>query len=317
MDENAWTLAAIADRLETMAAQVVGFGQLVQAAYILGAVVTGFVIALIVNWRAKGELQRVPYFVFTLTFAVVGAAAGFTWFWGLRAMENEVLWVIVAINLITSLLIGYGYGAISAARSRDAFNANVGALIALIPFLNLFLIFWPSRQKESPRRINAVPVPRGWFGVFLGLLLLGLYVALDYGHRMQARITAEEAQKTADPAKSMAFLIRTRGLEETLEIVAREGNKRLPVQIDKVTRLATLSADGKVLSRTYIVSLEEVTPNPEFEKLVVRALCAYKPFVPLLREGATIEEIYKKTDGTLIAKYTVTQEKCDALTEGN
>jgi len=77
-----------------------------------------------------------------------------------------------------------------------------------------------------------------------------------------------------------------------------------------VTTLASIEADGSRLMRTYVVTREDFTLTDQFRVKIQDIVCAYAPFTPLLRAGATIEEVYVKTDGSLIGTHVVSQRSC-------
>ncbi len=104
------------------------------------------------------------------------------------------------------------------------------------------------------------------------------------------------------------FMIRSEGLEATLR--AMTADSQTPITVDEVTTLARIEADGTQLRRTYVVDLEAVSITDEFRAGIENGICAYGPFIPLLRAGATIREIYVKPDGAPIGAHMVTRDVC-------
>ena len=114
--------------------------------------------------------------------------------------------------------------------------------------------------------------------------------------------------ENADPGKSVEFLLRSRGLEATLQAMAAE--VQLPFAIDDVTTLALVEADGARLSRTYVVDVEGWFLSAEFRTGLMQGICAHEGLIALMREGATIEEVYVHVDGSEIGSQVVTRQVC-------
>jgi hypothetical protein len=97
-------------------------------------------------------------------------------------------------------------------------------------------------------------------------------------------------------------------LESTLKIMA--GGVQLPIVVDEATTPSRIEAIGTVLRRTFVVDLEGAEMTNEFRTGIVQSVCAYQPFKPLLLGGATIEEVYIRTDGSEIGRQAMTRETC-------
>ena len=119
----------------------------------------------------------------------------------------------------------------------------------------------------------------------------------------------ERAQ--AEPASQQAgieFMVRSQGLEKTLRLMVAD--TQTPITIDNVTTLARIEADGTQLIRTYVISRPLKTISDELKASITNGICAHGPFIPLLRAGGTIREVYIKPDDSPIGVVLVTRNLC-------
>jgi hypothetical protein len=120
---------------------------------------------------------------------------------------------------------------------------------------------------------------------------------------------ADDGSGVSDLEQIGAYLaIKSQGIEETLRVIAAQAET--PVAIDSVTTLAQIEADGAQLRRSYVVDSTSKFMSNEFRIKVTNGICAYGPFISLLREGATIREIYLEPHGALIGAVMVSRDIC-------
>lgn len=260
--------------------------------------------------RGKAELQRAPYFACSALLLFGGAALQFAWLGSLSAMAGGYLWALVSIDVISAVLIGYAFGVIALARSRDAFGHARYAALAFIPLANFVLLLKQSRNDLSASRIPTIPLLTGGLGVVSGLVALIASVALSVF--LEWEIDRGIARAQTEPALQAAgidFMVRTKGLDATLNAMAADSPT--PIIIDEVTTLARVEAHGTQLRRTYLVDLDTVSVTETFRASVESSICAHRPFESLLKAGASFREIYAKVDGITFAEQVVTRENCD------
>jgi hypothetical protein len=270
-----------------------------------GVWLIGFTIALVAQSKAKGELQRAPYFALFALIFLVSIMFEFIWLFSVPAIRFGFLWVIVGVAILGVGIIGYFFGVITVARSRDAFGMGRYAILAVIPFVNLVLLFKASKTEFSSNRIPTIPLITGGKGVVAGFLMLVAAVFLSVTFEMQAQRMAH----SVEPEAGIEFMLRSQGLEQTLKAMTAH-TEELPIIIDRVTKLVSVEADGSHLRRTYTIYLNEAFINDQMRAGIDQTICANGPLVLLLREGASIDEIFIKQDGSPIGRYTVTQENC-------
>ena len=270
----------------------------------VGIAFLGFIAALVVQSRSKSELQRAPYFAFSALLYLLSSALLFAWLFIPQAMTLSILWVLVFCVFLIIAVIGYGYGVIALARSRDAFGHGRYAILAFIPLAGLVLLGKPSKNAMSLNRIPTIQLLSGGLGVLLGIAMFVVsYVLSDWAEtRLDAMV------ENADPGMGIELMLRTQGIDATLRAMADEA--QLPVMIDEVTTLTFLKAVGTRFQRTYIVSRDGMVMSTQFRTGLVQNFCAYEPFMPLLRAGATFEEVYVNKDGSEIGSQVITRDIC-------
>lgn len=294
--------------LEDLAIKLVDSGASTLRLTTLAATLIGFGGALLFNRRSPTELERIPYFALLLLLLILHLAVIFSFVLSINAAANGLLTALVAANLISLVVIGYFVGHLSLARSRNAFGTGKYAFLAPIPILNLILLLHSPKSEENSNHLAVNRRLRGAAGSILGIVLLAAYsvglVAINNG------ASGRVAMRITTPENATAFLLESRGVEGTLKKMMRQANPTLPEQVDDVMRLAHLSAKGKRLQRTYVITLDNVTLTEEFARETKKVVCSVKGLVLLMRHGAVIEEVYKNRHGNLLGRFPVTHKAC-------
>jgi hypothetical protein len=273
-----------------------------------GLTILGGVIAGITN-RSRSEITRAPYFAYSAAIFFLVSAAQIVWLQSVPAVLGGYLWVLMALSVGATIIGGFFYGKIAMARSRDAYGHGRMAALAFIPFANLWLLLTPSKNTLSPQRIPAVPLVRGGWGVILGFVLLAAGKALTAFLEHEAdRLVSQAESDPLSQERSIEILVRTRGLEEALHLMAAQA--QLPIRVDEVTTLSRIEAQGTQLRRTYVVALQDAMLNAQFRAGSTNSICAHAPFLPLFRAGATIREVYVKSNSSPIGAILITRDDC-------
>lgn len=268
---------------------------------IAGAVVAGL------TSNDKSELQRVPYFVYMSLILLFANGAQTVWALSFPAISGGYLWVLMCIDVATTFGAGFALCRVAAARSRDAYGHGRYASFAFIPLANFWLLFKRSIKPESINRAPVLSAMSGTAGVVLGLVVL--IGAMTYRGLLTEHLSNLPQNLPPESATSLVLrMLQTQGLEKTLAQMA-EGAP-LPKRIDGITTLKMIRADGGQLFRTYIVGGDSPVLASDLSQRVVRSLCSYDLFIPLLREGATINEVYLSTTGSPLGTVTVTRTMC-------
>ena len=146
---------------------------------ILGAIIAG------ATSKSKSEIARAPYFAYSAFLVLAAYTTQIVWLQSLPAMAGGYLWTLMTVNVVTSLVVGFFFGQIAMARSRDAYGHGRLAALAFIPFANLWLLLTPSKNAVSANRVPTIPLLTGGVGVLSGFVVLitGACIAAD-GHRV-------------------------------------------------------------------------------------------------------------------------------------
>lgn len=228
------------------------------------------------------------------------------------ALTWNMTWIFVGIIIFSAIVfavVGYFYGILALARSRDAFGHSGYAFLALIPIANFVLLLKDSRKFFSPNRIPTINLLSGKEGVVSGLVIAFVSIALlGFFGRQSENILANMQNNPKAQSATIEYMVRTQGLEETIKAIVRAS--QTPVVVDEVTTLKKVESEGSRMRRTYAVDLEDVSLSRSFWYGIEKQICSYVPFSLLLREGAAIEDVYVELDGSLIGAHLVTQESC-------
>jgi len=263
---------------------------------IVGAILAGF------TNRSESELARAPYFVYSslITFAL--SVVPIVWLLSVPALAGGYLWVLMVISFAAPMASGFSLSKIAIARSRDACGHGRRAVLAFMPFVNLWLFLAPSKNALSANRVPTIPLLTGGLGVLSGFALL-------VGAGLVSAFIEQETPNPASPQADIELMINSNGLEETLHRMAATSGA--PIILDEVTTLARVEAVGTQLRRTYVVNLEDITISDDFRADTIRRICTYGTFVILLRAGAAIHEVYVRQDGQAIGDIMVARSACE------
>ena len=294
--------------LEDLALQYVGQTEGGSRAISYGLVIIGAIIAGYFT-KSKSEIARAPYFAFGALLFLAVAGVQFVWLESVSAIAGGYLWVLMTVDLLSSLALGFFTCQIAMARSRDAYGDARNAVLAFIPVANLFLLFKPSKRTQTINPVPTIPLLTGGLGVFIGFVMFAAafaligYLRVEIERQTAAASTQPRAQKIG-----MDFLLKSQGLEGTLRTIATEF--KAPVVLDAVTTLARIETANTQLRRVYLVSGDNQVATGAFRSAVESNICAHPAFIPLLRAGASIREVYLQRDGKQIGAILVTREVC-------
>jgi hypothetical protein len=272
-----------------------------------GIIIAGALVAAIFH-KSTSELRRAPYFAYSGLLFFIYAASQLVWFDSIPAMTGGFLWVFMLVDVVVGLGVGYAFGIIAMARSRDAYGHARMAVLAFIPIANFWLLLTPSKNEVSANRAPTIPLLTGALGVLTGFVLLFGGVAM--GAFIQVETNRMVAEAENDPAMQRAgidMMLRGQGLEETLRQMAAEV---LSQRVDETTTLLRVSGDGTTLRYVYEVSTNPNALPMSMRMGLVQQNCNFEALRPVIEAGATIEHFYQRTDGAEIGVVTVTRDIC-------
>ncbi len=290
--------------LEDIALRYVNQSEYELRAIHYGLVILGAIIAGVVN-KSKDELARAPYFAYSALIFFFVSAVGIVWLQSLPAIDGGYLWVLMVVSVAAVIIGGFLFCKIAIARSLDVHGHGRMAALAFIPLANLWLLSRPSKNAVSANRAPTIPLLTGGLGVLSGFIMLIAAMGVTvYIEQEVNRMVAEPASQQA----GIEIVVRSQGLEKTLLFMVAD--PQTPITIDNITTLARIEADGTQLIRTYIVDSPLKTISDELRARSTNGICAHGPFIPLLRAGGTIREVYIKPDDSPIGVILVTRNLC-------
>ncbi len=270
---------------------------------IVGAVAAGFFHS------RNSALRRAPYFAYSGLLFLIVAASQLVWLGSIPAMTGGYLWVFMLIDVAVRLAVGYAFGVIAMARSRDAYGHGRMAALAFIPFANLWLLLTSSKYDISANRAPTIPLLSGGVGVVAGFVFFAAGGALTAFIRYEGERMAAAAQD--DPAMQqfgIDMMLRSGGLVDTLREVAL--GAQTPSKVDEVTTIVRVVGDGTTLRYVYEVNSGATSFPDSMRTGLVNQNCNFAPLRPLFDAGATIEHRYQAPDGTEIAVIWVDRAAC-------
>jgi uncharacterized membrane protein YhaH (DUF805 family) len=254
-------------------------------------------------------MLRAPYFALSNLLFLFSAAVQLVWLNSIAAMHGGYLWLLMLMEFIAGLAVGFGYGAVAMARSRDAFGSSWQAVLAFIPIANFWLLLSSSKNPSSSNRRPTSWLVSGGVGVIFGFILLFAGAAiLSYARIETERRVANAQSDPANQQVSLDMLIRAVGVEEAIREMAL--SVPTPRQIDDITVLIKAEADGAVLRYIYELSREFEALPVALPMNVIRNTCAGDALLPVIKAGGSIEFVYNSTRGEELGTIRVGREIC-------
>ena len=182
--------------------------------------------------------------------------------------------------------------------------------MAIIPIANLVLLFKASLNDSSPkRRSKSAQFAAGAFGIAIGVLLVGGGIAIQTILDEKIRENNQRIENDPYLAGRMAEIIGgDLTVEDSLQAMATGFSGRLAV--DDVTFLVSVKVEGDTLRRILEVTRDDFFVTEEFRHKSNASICAFPAMIPLLKGGATIEDVYILKSGTAVGTVVTTLQQC-------
>lgn len=222
-----------------------------------------------------------------------------------QAIETGTAWILVLISVLSNFAFGFFMGRLAAARSRDAYGHATAAILAFIPFANLWLYF--VRSKGAPAAPKPSWLTRGFVGVLASIVFVGLGNAvMREAETGKMRAFAESSNLAPDTY--VRFLLNNLGLEETLGFYVR--SVPVPSKVDELTTLTSMKAHENNLESAHLVEGLWVQIVGISESDLARRICSAPFSLALLKAGAVLRHVYNDQNGRELAKVVVTTKDC-------
>ncbi|MCM5557124.1 hypothetical protein [Pleomorphomonas sp. JP5] len=257
-------------------------------------------------YRPAWTMPRSAYFSALCVCVAAGQLSYLLQYLFLDALKQQQVGQLAFAYVLIWLGIGAITGVISAGRSRDAFGTMWWWPLAFVPFANLTLIFYPSRQARSKgtgRRIANIVL------VVCGLALVGLTASLpapgqDYIDSVSARVETDTDLRD----NAMVYAVEHDGLEATLKRMM-EG---VPLFDNELSRMLSIEVHGDVIVATSEVKDETFDFDDVWRDQSTERLCLSKNQAMLLKMGATLRNVYQSSSGETLSELIINTETCDA-----
>ena len=270
------------------------------------AIVIGAVLAASLMAPPEGLLSRSYYFqrigIASLALVAVQAA----WLWYPTALAYGVSWLMLASDLLSALAYGAYMIRIAQARSRDAYGHTGRAWFALVPLVNLVLLFKPGQTPVgSPA---AAPGSTAAALVGLGLIILSRLAVPALLNAVEQR-TLAGMQDPQIQAAATALRVRALGTAAALDIlIVAEG---APAEIQ--TGLTLTAVTRSDLHLTYEFSLDQTDAEvlvDDYRAEVTSSFCS--GLMLYLTAGASATLHYTRSDGHELARIELSLAECTA-----
>lgn len=274
---------------------------------VAGLYLGGFLIGCLCD-RSGKRLLRAPYFVLTAMVWIVAAATGLIppaiW----PALLAGVLWLLVAAYVVTVIVLGIVFGVLAIRRARDGFGTPWMAVLALLPLANLWLGLRPSRAPDSPDQTRVPWLFSGDAGIQLGAWLWIMAVVLSGAAGL---LRPAELGTSDDEARTAALrtqLVAARGVEGALRLLAAQIGT--PIVAGDGILLTAVEVDGTLFRRRYTISFDAPMFDDGVRADIRSTICGSPYDGPLIRAGATVEEVYRDPAGRLIGTVDAGPASC-------
>lgn len=277
------------------------------AAYVL--MLLGACLAMVLD-RSTREMERARYFALTALILIFSNLTRGIWFASHGAIVGGYLSLIVAADIFRLVAIGYMFGVIAMARSRNAYGHSGRAFLAFIPLANLWLLFTPPRY-EAQGKAPSFRLLSGEVGVIIGILLW--FVAIGTGNliaKSVERFVAAIGEDRQVARVQLKQTIRINGIRAAIK--QSVSGVKTPMDVDDLVTLTKIEADDVTVRYTYGIK----DADAKFDVEVLRSLtaehnCGDTLARILIDAGARLQHIYLHKDGSEIANFFVVQSACD------
>ncbi len=269
-----------------------------------GAIFGGFVL------HAPKPLRRSPAFFLVALVGLFTALAGFAWT-NIEVMASkDLLWVLMANELLVKFAGGVCFVLIAKGRAIDAYGSSRFAFLGFVPLLNLFLIFKPSLNR-LPKAQTGLDALAGAPAVVLGIFLLGGIGAVE-------RAVAQNVAKQFDTPKTEEALrvgyLRSLDTQALLDLLVSKFDGTLPkLYSDGTTTL--MKVEGTEGTFTYHYQLDTSYNGPLWDEAIANTTqgnCDPNSAVrPIIDMGVRFQHSYENRNGEPLGSFTVDLKDCE------
>lgn len=270
--------------------RLIGYGLV-----ILGGIIGG------ITYRSTTEIRRAHYFALSgLIYLSIACVTFSGMAFIVQSLAGGFFWMVVAAEMLASVVGGFFIARIAADRSRDAFGHGKAAALAFIPLANFWLLFTPSKHEPSVNRSPAIPLLTGRLGVLSGFVMLGAGIGLSTYAQVDGMRRVDEA--------AAAGVFNEAMLDRTLAAMAAE--VQTPMTVDETTTLVRMEAMGRELRYVYEVGADVEFLSADMRLGLTQQNCSFEVLTGVIDAGAVVRHVYLRTDGSEVGVVEVTRQAC-------
>lgn len=294
--------------MDGVAFRVLTAGEFEFAMISIAAIVLSAGLAVVL-YRPAWTMSRSAYFPALCVCVAAGELSVLLQYLFVDAVRQHQVGRLAFAHLLIWFAIGAVTGVISAARSRDAFGTMWWWPLVFVPFANLVLIFYRSRQPRptgTGRRLAAVVL------VTCGLVVVGLVRSIPGPTQEQVDSVIASVQADTDVRdNAAAYLAESRGLEATLKDMVAD----VPLPDTELARMLSIEVEGDVIVTTQEVKDSNFDFDETWRDQTIERLCLSKNQAMLMKMGATLKNVYQSASGEKRSELIINTETCNAWRE--
>ena len=294
--------------MDGFAFRILTVGEFEFAMISIGMMVLSAGIAVLL-YRPRWTMPRSAYFAALCVCVAAGELSFLLRNLFVEAVRQQQVGRLAFAHLLIWFAIGAVTGVISAARSRDAFGTMGWWPLVFVPFANLVLIFYRSREARPTgtgrRASNAVLVT-------CGLVLVGLVRSIPPPSQEQVNsVIASVRADTELRDNAVAYLAESKGLEATLKDMVAN----VPLPGNELSQMLSVEVHGDVVVTTTEIKDSNFDFDETWRDQNTERLCLSKNQAMLMKIGATLKNVYQSSSGERLSELTINTETCNAWRE--
>lgn len=271
------------------------------------ALISAFIIGLLfTTWRSGFWLERLPFIVCLLLINLLLVVISAVGLW-LSLVGPSMAGPPVAVWLTIVGMVPLGlFGMVSAARSRDVTGKIGYGFLALVPLVNLWLLFWPPKQlsvtadRWARRQITGAP------GLRLTAILLVLNIASTVWLEKRTERWVAASFMTALNQVADAHLQELSGHLRNFA-----SSVQVPIQLNEDFDLTEINAvESALLIRVDTSAWYQHDKADRVHYLPV--FCRFEEVTGFLARGAEVTVSIHGPDGARAIQFTYRGSVCDS-----
>lgn len=223
------------------------------------------------------------------------------------AADLGLLWILITVIFTGAAGLGGMLYYASAARSMNMRGDSKYAWMGFVPIVALVLLFTPAMaDQQKPMRGRMVRYVRN------PILLVTALFAIIMGQALSKVLDETPAYDVVDSTTLVGLISGAMTVEEYFASESEGMRASLPMELDEVTTLTRVDAEGKSLEFVYVVSDHQPGVAMNSTSTLAEIVCPAESFGGPLSRGGQVIFTYRGPDETLIDRYVISVADCSA-----